>query len=298
VSCVSNRLGLRIDVDTFRGTRDGVPELCRILDARNIKATFFFTVGPDNMGRHLFRLLRPTFLRKMLRTRAGNLYGWSILFRGTLWPGPLIGQRLASTIRMASEAGHEIGVHAWDHHLWQMKVETLGSRCLHDQIKRAFDCLAGIIGREPDCSAVAGWRCTNEVLKVKESFPFRYNSDCRGDGGSFRPVVDGHDLSQPQIPVTLPTWDEVAGEVSDDRYNEFLMESMRPDCDEVLTIHAEAEGMSKSRMFEAFLDDVIASGREIVPLGRLVDEGNTMPTHEIEQRTMAGREGWLAVVAN
>lgn len=298
MSCVSNRLGLRIDVDTFRGTREGVPELCRILEARGIKATFFFTMGPDNMGRHLFRLLRPKFLRKMLRTKAGNLYGWSILLRGTLWPGPRIGARLSSTIRMAADAGHEIGVHSWDHHLWQMKVEQLGTQGLHEQIKRAFDCLAEIIGREPDCSAVAGWRCTDEVLQAKETFPFRYNSDCRGTCGPFQPVVGDRTLSQPQIPVTLSTWDEVAGEIPDDRYNEFLIDSMRADRDEVLTIHAEAEGMSKSGMFESFLDAVISSGREIVPLGRMIDETPSLPTHAIRPETLAGREGWLAVVSN
>ena len=70
-------LGLRIDVDTFRGTREGIPRLRRILGRYGIKATFYLTVGPDNMGRHLFRLLKPRFIAKMVRSSAPCLYGYS-----------------------------------------------------------------------------------------------------------------------------------------------------------------------------------------------------------------------------
>ena len=42
------KLALKIDVDTYRGTRQGVPHLLEILKARNAGATFLFSLGPDH----------------------------------------------------------------------------------------------------------------------------------------------------------------------------------------------------------------------------------------------------------
>ncbi len=42
--------GLRIDVDTYRGTREGVPRLLDILDEAQVKATFFSVSAPTIWG--------------------------------------------------------------------------------------------------------------------------------------------------------------------------------------------------------------------------------------------------------
>jgi undecaprenyl phosphate-alpha-L-ara4FN deformylase len=289
------RVGLRIDVDTFRGTKIGVPNLSRLLAERDLLATFFFSVGPDNMGRHLWRLLRPGFLWKMLRSNAPGLYGWDILLRGTLWPGPRIGARLPHVLRDTAAEGHEIGFHAWDHHAWQAHVARWGEGAIERQVRRGVAVMTEILGRPPRCSAAPAWRCTDRVLAVKGRFPFEFNSDCRGRS-VFTPVVPGSGPLQPQIPVTLPTYDELVGRQGMDadgyyREVESLLDRHGPN---VLAIHAEVEGIGRLGEFQRFLDSLTAHGWSVGPLGALADEAAEHPPGRIEKTTVPGRDGWVS----
>ncbi len=292
------KIGLRIDVDTLRGTKYGVPNLCRLFASHSITASFFFSLGPDNMGRHLWRLARPSFIWKMLRSRASSLYGWNILLRGTLWPGPVIGEKSGSIIRSVSDAGHEVGLHAWDHHAWQRHIDRMDGDDIHRSLKLGVDLLSRIIGRRPACSAVPGWKCNDLVLLEKARFPFDYNSDCRGTS-IFRPVINGKELEQPQIPVTLPTYDEVIGHngISNNNYNDYIFSLLKTDGLNVLTIHAEVEGIVCIEMFERFVKRAQSKGASFIPLKKFLTQAQPIGRSSISPEKIPGRDGWVACQA-
>jgi hypothetical protein len=53
------RIALKVDVDTLRGTREGVPALLSMLSAAEAEATFLFSLGPDHTGWALRRCSVP-----------------------------------------------------------------------------------------------------------------------------------------------------------------------------------------------------------------------------------------------
>jgi undecaprenyl phosphate-alpha-L-ara4FN deformylase len=96
------------------------------------------------------------------------------------------------------------------------------------------------------------------------------------------------------VPTTLPTYDEIIGRhCTPDTYNDHLLNMLRPGCLNVLTIHAEAEGISCLALFRDFLDN--ARRREVVfePLGNTVSRAEKIETTGIRTATVAGRDGWI-----
>ncbi|MBS0342962.1 MAG: polysaccharide deacetylase family protein, partial [Proteobacteria bacterium] len=172
------RIALKVDVDTWRGTREGVPALVRMMSEAGVGGTFLFSLGPDHTGRAVMRALRPGFLSKVARTSVVSHYGWRTLMYGTLLPGPDIGRREAATLRAVRDAGFEVGVHCWDHVRWQDRL--LGAKSPDwalREMRRATDRFAEVFGTPARLHGAAGWQFDANAARAQTVLGIQYASD-------------------------------------------------------------------------------------------------------------------------
>lgn len=292
------RIALKVDVDTLRGTLEGVPRLLRLLDSHGLQATFLFSLGPDHTGWALKRVFRPGFLSKVARTSVLKHYGLQTLMYGVLLPAPDIGRRAAGPMRNSERDGHECGLHTWDHVVWQDNVRRRDAAWTQRQMALAHDRFVDIFGKSPATHGAAGWQMNEHALRQIDAWGMAYSSDSRGDG-PFRPVAGGQLLQHVQWPTTLPTFDEMVGTDGIDETNvhRAVMQRTEYEQDQVFTLHAELEGGQFAASFERLVEGWRAQGHRMGTLGDLHRSYGTAP---LPQRPLAwgevpGRSGELVV---
>jgi peptidoglycan/xylan/chitin deacetylase (PgdA/CDA1 family) len=294
------KIALKVDVDTFRGTREGVPRLVELLQRHRAQATFLFSMGPDHTGRAIRRALRPGFMRKVSRTSVVQHYGIRTLLYGTLIPGPDIGRRCANIMRAVRDAGFEVGVHTWDHVRWQDHVARADAAWTLREMELACRRFKEIFGEAPKVHGAAGWQMNVHAYRYTQRIGFDYCSDSRGTG-PFLPVYNAELIACPQLPTTLPTLDELIGidGVTEDNVADRILElsAAPPYNSHVYTLHAELEGMRLAPVFERLLEAWTASGCELVSLGGYFEslKPSLLPRHNVAYGEIRGRSGKLAL---
>ena len=288
-------VALRIDVDTHDGLGQGVPRLVEALDRLGLRATFFVTFGPERTGLALARAWRPDFAWKLLRTRALATYGWRTALRGTLLPARPVGEAFAPLLRQVAEAGHEVGLHGYDHFAWQERVGRMKPEAIEAALRAGVEAFTGALARPPAATAAPGWRATPESLAIQERFGFAYASDARGRT-PFRALAGAGVHPTLQLPTTLPTLDELLGR---SREPWAALEGMLEPGLNVMTAHAEIEGGALAPQFEGFLERLLGRGVKIGPLGevagRLRADGDGVVVSRVVRGRVPGRSGWVLV---
>lgn len=294
------KLALKIDVDTYRGTLEGVPRLVEILRRYQAQATFFFSLGPDHTGRAIRRIFRPGFMKKVSRTSVIEHYGIKTLLYGTLLPGPDIGKECADILRSVRDAGFETGIHCYDHVRWQDHVADKGEAWTRHELQRAVDRYVEIFGEMPKAHAAAGWQTNRHALRQTQHLGFDYSSDTRGTH-PFIPTWDAEIIACPQLPTTLPTLDELIGRdgITVENVAQHLLELTAAPCEtgHVYTLHAELEGQKWLPIFEQLLQGWQQQGYQLVSMQqyRQTLDLAKLPLHPVQLGTVEGRSGTLAV---
>ncbi|MGA3007503.1 MAG: polysaccharide deacetylase family protein [Opitutaceae bacterium] len=296
---MSIRLALKIDVDTDRGTREGVPNLVLDCQEAGVPACFLFSLGPDQTGRAITRIFRPGFFKKVSRTSVVKLYGIRTLLNGTLWPAPHIGRRNAGVMRLVRTAGFEVGIHCFNHYRWQDYVQKMSLAEVRNEFIAARAEFLRIFGQESQTAGAPGWQSNARSREVYDEAGLLYASDTRG-GSPFFPRIDGRVFKTLEIPSTLPTLDELLGrpEFPTEKIVPHYLSLLRADQPNIFTLHAEIEGMGQRPLFRALLAACQAAGVEFIRLDDLardlLADRAAIPVRDQVMAEIDGRSGMVA----
>lgn len=293
-------LAIKIDIDTDRGTRIGVPNLIKLFAELDIPATFLFSLGPDNTGRAIKRIFRPGFLKKVSRSSVVSMYGIRTLLNGTLLPGPHIGRRNQQIMKDALQAGHEVGIHCYDHVRWQDNLAKWTLEEVFAEFAKARKEFENVFGFPAKTAGTAGWQANEKSLSAYDHAELMYGSDARGPH-PFYPRIGDVTFKTLQVPTSLPTLDELLGrpEYPLEKLTDFYLSQLVDNSPNTFTGHAEIEGMKYIEWFKEFLTKAKAQNIKFVKIEdiaqRCLADRQNIPVCNLIQGTVDGRSGTMAV---
>lgn len=288
-------IGLKIDVDTYEGMKNGVPVLLDLLRQFNIKASFFVPMGRDHTGWTVKRVFtRKGFLKKANRVGVLETYGIRTLMHGLLLPGPEIARKNRSTLKEIVVQGHELGIHGYDHINWHDHVKEWDEAKTSAILNHACREYEDLLGTKASSFAAPGWMVNVHALRFFENNEFFYSSDTRGSS-PFLPVMGDSQINVPQIPTTLPTLDEVVGLAGYEPrllakyFNDLLNKDLN-----IMTVHTELEGKRWAGFLKEFIRLSIGQGftfKRLSDIAHVVRGNSDIPRCKILYDYVEGRAG-------
>jgi undecaprenyl phosphate-alpha-L-ara4FN deformylase len=250
------------------------------------------------------RVFRKGFAQKVARTSVLKHYGLKTLLYGVLLPGPDIGREAGEVMRSVHSQGFEVGLHTYDHVRWQDYVAGASEAWTRIEFERGMNAFKRVFGFFPTSHAAAGWQINGHALELEREYGLKYASDTRGQT-PFWPLLEGGRSSCPQLPTTLPTFDELLGREGIDestiaaavfRLSERNAASSA-DPLQVFTLHAELEGMLLLNSFESLLTKWQAAGVTIARMAAIHQQAlqRPLPDQTVIMGEVPGRSGLLAI---
>jgi len=113
---------LRIDVESNKGIKEGIPKIIDLLKRYNIKASFYLTMGGES---GIFDLLK--YRKKLDGERGIKIFSKFEILRMAFFPKDFVENNKNILQRILNE-GHELGIHGWKHRRWTRGLEEINVR--------------------------------------------------------------------------------------------------------------------------------------------------------------------------
>jgi peptidoglycan/xylan/chitin deacetylase (PgdA/CDA1 family) len=249
-------------------------------------------------------VFRKGFAQKVARTSVLKHYGLKTLLYGVLLPGPDIGRKAGAVMRGVHDAGFEVGLHTFDHVRWQDYVAGASEAWTRIEFERGMSAFERVFGFFPKSHAAAGWQINAHALELEREYGLGYASDTRGYA-PFWPMLKAERSTCPQLPTTLPTFDELLGRDGIDESNiadaVFRLSENNAGANgenlQVFTLHAELEGMLLLDAFESLLRKWQAAGAKVTRMAviRECAVQRPLPDQIVIMGEVPGRSGLLAI---
>ena len=164
---------LRIDIESGKGIREGIPKILDLLKKYNIKASFYLVMGGES---NLFEILKNPRRDSEIPVRKIKIFSKKEMIRMLLFPRDFVRNNQKILLRILKD-GHELGIHGWKHREWTRGFEKLNiKKTLFKSVKKYIK----IFGRKPTTFTSPAFKTNLKIIRELEKFDFKFISDLDG----------------------------------------------------------------------------------------------------------------------
>lgn len=279
-------VALKIDVRSSIGMQTGLPAILHLLDSLGIHATIALSHGPERSCERFKD-------RKNMR-RSGfpftERFGWAAMFKGRLLPAGRIKIPDQAMLASWADKNHELVAGSYAPLQWQTRCKSADVQVTSQQFKACFLPFEGRTPTAVNAISCAGGAANRAFLRLEQRHGLLYGSDTFGKT-PFWPVWYGEIIRCPQLPVTLPTLEQLVaeGNASHQEIAGRLVQQIldAPEKGQLMLIQADYDGLRFLPLLEILLKQLQASGIE---LGTCKDwlhrlEISKLPYHVIHEES-------------
>ncbi len=180
---------LRIDLESQKGIKEGLPKILKLLKKYDIKASFYLTMGGESNIIQLFR-----YRKKLSCERGIKIFSKIEIIRMVLFPKNFV-RKNKKMLQEIINQGHELGIHGWKHRTWTRGLEKINiSRELSKSIKE----YRKLFGKEPKSFCAPAFRINKKVIYELNKKDFEVISDLDGE----KPMKIPH-TNIINVPITI-----------------------------------------------------------------------------------------------